>query len=69
MNEKNSFDENLKELQKLVTQLELSENSLEESMKIYKEASKLAKNCYNILENAKQEIEIINIADDMKRDE
>ena len=44
MSKKNSFDENLKELQKLVTQLELSENSLEESMKLYKEAAVLAKN-------------------------
>ncbi len=69
MSKKNSFDENLKELQKLVTQLELSENSLEESMKLYKEAAVLAKNCYSILEDAKQEIETINIVDDMKRDE
>ena len=50
------FEEALKELTEINDQLENTELSLEESMKLFKEGLELTKFCQNKLEEARQKI-------------
>ena len=53
-----SFEEALQKLEEAVAKLKSGECSLEESIKVYEESVKYYEICSDILENAKQKIEI-----------
>ena len=55
-----TFEQANAELEKLVSELESGELSLEDSMKKYEQASTLLNYCYKQLENCKGEIIDIN---------
>lgn len=51
-----SFEAELKKLQEIVAKLEGGAESLEESLKLFEEGTKIAKFCYGVLEGAEQKI-------------
>ncbi len=55
-----SFENNLKELEKIVEKLESGECGLDESIKLYTDGVKLSGECKKQLETAKQKIEQLN---------
>lgn len=55
-----TFEQANAELEKLVSELESGELSLEDSMKKYEQASTLLNYCYKLLENCRGEIIDIN---------
>jgi len=56
MAKKISFEESLIRLKEIVEALEKSSTSLEESMKLFEEGSKLAASCYDTLKKAEQKV-------------
>ncbi len=58
--ERPSFEEALKKLETIVQQLENSEITLEESVKLYEEGIQLSKFCTEILQQAELRIEEVN---------
>jgi exodeoxyribonuclease VII small subunit len=56
---KKTFEESLKELEKIVTKLEAGEISLEESLVQFEQGTKLYKECKNQLNIAEKKIAII----------
>ena len=56
-----SFENNLKELESIVTKLESGECGLDESIELYSKGVKLSADCKKQLETARQKIE--NISD------
>ena len=59
MEKKGSFEETIKELEKIATELENGDLSLEDSVSKFEEGMKIAKQCNNILENAEKKITIL----------
>ncbi len=59
VNEKGSFEENLKKLEKIIKNLEGGELPLKETLECFEEGINLSKQCTNELETAKQKIEKI----------
>lgn len=53
--EKGSFEETIKELEKIATELENGDLSLEDSVSKFEEGMKLSKQCNDLLENAEKE--------------
>lgn len=53
-----SFEELLDKLESIVEKLELGEETLESTLKLYEEGLDISKNCQNILEMAKQKITV-----------
>ncbi len=51
-----SFENSLKELEKILSALESGDASLEESMELFEKGIKLSKECSEYLKNAKQKI-------------
>ena len=51
-----SFEEALKRLEEIVTQLESGEIPLEESIKVFEEGEQLVKFCLNTLDEAEQKV-------------
>ena len=51
-----SFDVELKKLQEIVAKLEGGTESLENSLKLFEEGTKIAKFCYDVLDTAEQKI-------------
>ena len=51
-----TFEEKIIKLEKLVKQLETGENSLDESVKLYKEGINLAKECHEELQQAEKSV-------------
>ena len=49
---KNSFEESMKKLEKIVDELDTGDHSLEESLQKFEEGLKLGKTCKEILEKA-----------------
>jgi exodeoxyribonuclease VII small subunit len=58
--ERPSFEEALRKLESIVSKLEDSEVTLEESIQLYEEGMKLSKYCSETLEDAVLRIEKIN---------
>jgi len=58
-NETPSFEESVSELQLIVSQLEDGSLPLEDSMTQFERGISLLKNCYQVLEQAEQRIEIL----------
>ena len=63
MKEKQSFEDDLKRLQKIVEELSSGKLSLGESLKKYEEGIKLAHSCSSLLEDAQRKVESL-----MKKD-
>lgn len=57
------FEEALKKLEKIVTDLEMGKLSLEESLKKYEEGVRLAQSCSKILESAQKKVEVLTKKD------
>ena len=54
-----SFEDSITELEKIVSDLESGDNTLDESMKKFEEGMKLAKNCNELLEKAEKKISVV----------
>lgn len=54
-----NFEESMKKLETIVTELENGNLNLDESVKKFEEGMKIAKQCNNILENAEKKITIL----------
>lgn len=54
-----SFEESLKRLEELVSQLERGDLPLEEAIKIFEEGSRLSEECRKHLESAEGKVEIL----------
>ncbi len=57
MKEKQSFEDDLKKLQKIVEELSSGKLTLGESLKKYEEGIKLAQGCSSLLEDAQRKVE------------
>ena len=53
------FEENMKKLEKIATDLENDELSLDESVKKFEEGMKVAKDCKKMLDEAEKKITIL----------
>ena len=56
---KDNFEESMKKLEGIVTELEKGNLNLDESVKRFEEGMKIAKQCNTILENAEKKITIL----------
>lgn len=56
---KENFENSMKELETIVTELENGNLNLDESVKKFEEGMKIAKKCNNILEEAEKKITIL----------
>ena len=56
---KENFEESMKKLEGIVTELENGNLNLDESVKKFEEGMKIAKQCNSILENAEKKITIL----------
>ena len=56
---KENFEESMKKLETIVTELENGNLNLYESVKKFEEGMKIAKQCNNILEDAEKKITIL----------
>jgi exodeoxyribonuclease VII small subunit len=59
MNAKNSFEESLTTLEKIVRELEQGDLSLEESLKLFENGVKLSRECQARLNQAERRIEVL----------
>lgn len=60
MNDEMTYEKAIKRLEEIVALLEKNEASLDESMKLFEEGTKLASYCNDVLTQAKQKITEIN---------
>ncbi len=60
MKKKFDYEQSVLRLEEIVTLLEKGELSLEESMRLFEEGTKLSAACYDILNNAEQKITLIS---------
>ncbi len=56
---KSNFETSLKELEKIVEQLEASDLTLDETLAKYESGIKIYKQCYQLLEKAEKKINIL----------
>jgi len=56
---KNTFENSLKDLEKIVRRLEEGESSLEESLKLFEDGVKLSRECQERLNQAERRIEVL----------
>lgn len=54
-----NFEESIKKLEEIVTELEKGELNLDESVEKFEEGMKISKECNNILQNAEKRISIL----------
>lgn len=54
-----SFEESIKELEKIVLDLENGNNTLDESVKMFEDGMKMSKHCAKLLEDAEKKITIV----------
>lgn len=65
-----SFEQALARLENIVKELESGETALEESLVLFEEGVRLSGVCSNLLQNAKQKVEIlIETADGIKKED
>ena len=65
--DKENFESNLINLEKIVSELESGQLSLEESLEKYKKGIDLVKKCNTIIENAEKEVQ--RLTEDIKTNE
>ncbi|RDL44620.1 exodeoxyribonuclease VII small subunit [Marinomonas piezotolerans] len=53
------FEENLSDLETIVTQLESNQLSLEDALKAFEKGVKLSKDCQSVLTQAEQKVQIL----------
>ncbi len=63
------YEKSILRLEEIVELLENGELSLEESMKLFEEGTKLSTECYEILNNAEQKIKSISDVEKEGQDE
>ena len=56
MKNEKSFEGELKKLEEIVYRLENGSESLEESLKLFEQGTKIASYCYKVLDSAEQKI-------------
>lgn len=59
MEKENNFEDSMKNLERIATELENGNLSLDESVKKFEEGMKLAKQCNDILEQVEKKITIL----------
>jgi exodeoxyribonuclease VII small subunit len=59
MEKKTNFEDSMKKLEEIVTELEKGELNLDESVEKFEEGMKISKECNNILEQAEKRITIL----------
>lgn len=64
---KTGYEESIKKLEEIVKKLESGDCSLEESIKLFEQGTKLSASCYAMLEKAEQKI--VNISEIEKTEE
>ncbi|MCQ2086047.1 MAG: exodeoxyribonuclease VII small subunit [archaeon] len=70
MDKEMSFEENLKEMERLVEDLESGKYSLEESIEIYEKAITLREKCRRFLEESEKKVEkLMATANGVEREE
>ena len=57
----NKFEENIKQLEEIITKLETGEATLDESITLYEKGVLLAKDCSAMLEQAQQMVNMISL--------
>ena len=57
--ERQSFEDDLKRLQKIVEELSSGKLSLQEALKKYEEGIRLSKECSEVLEEAQKRVEVL----------
>ena len=67
--EEKSFEENMEQLENIVTELEKGELNLEESVKKFEQGINISKQCNDILEKAEKKITILLRQDDEIKEE
>ena len=60
------FESNLKELEKIVKQLEAGDLSLKEALKLYERGVSLSRSCHEQLEEAERRIEVLDERGELK---
>ncbi len=63
-----TYEEGIKELEKIVNELESGNVSLERSMKLFEDGTKIASFCNKCLSEAQQKITELTLAEDKKDD-
>ena len=66
---KKSFEESMKRLEEIVSQLERGESSLDQSLKLFEEGTKLAAFCSKALDTAEQKILTLSQAEEESSEE
>ena len=56
---KKSFEESMKRLEEIVSQLERGESSLDQSLKLFEEGTGLAAHCTQMLDQAEQKVHLL----------
>ncbi len=64
-----NFEQNIEELEKIVTELEKGDLNLDDSIKKFEEGMKLSKKCNEMLEEAEKKITILIKKDDKIEEE
>lgn len=64
-----SFEEAMKRLDEIVTQLERGEISLQESLNCFEEGSKLLSECNRMLEEAEQKVVLLRKGENLQPEE
>lgn len=67
--EEKSFEENMEQLESIVTELEKGELNLEESVKKFEQGINISKKCNDILEKAEKKITILLRQEDEIKEE
>jgi exodeoxyribonuclease VII small subunit len=61
MNKKKSFEESVKRLEQIVSDLENSEIKLDEMLQLYEEGSELIKSCFLKLDDVEKKISVLSV--------
>jgi len=64
-----SFEEAVKELETIITQMESENNALEKSLELYERGQLLSKHCEQLLQKAELKIRTLNFSDNNKEKE
>lgn len=56
---KKNFEESMKRLEEIVSQLERGESSLDQSLKLFEEGTGLAAHCTQMLDQAEQKVHLL----------
>ena len=59
-----TFEESMTELEKIVTKLEAGDVTLDDSIELFEEGSKLAKNCQKKIEDAEKKVKLLTTTPD-----